>query len=767
MRQNIGLRVSCLVPLALAACGGGSKSNPPNATPDPVKVAPSQTPQEALARLNEVDREHFESWKSRLEKSCDANAIFDDKSATSGVIPTGIDLALFLNASGRSLLITDTQGNGFVVGSPEHLTGSATSSLQRTVTVNNVPGYAIEAHTKSLNGHCEMWIDGQKVYDNLFVARLPVLAAWGPASSAKPAGVFKPQMTTARTNAALATLGNQGFAAQVWKALAPSPNSILALGARFGLSGEATSRLFFASPTVLDHSAWLGAAGTLPFNNVDDRIVGPKATLNDLVSGEKNTKVVVRAVPPVLVEEGLRNDADTGLWEINATVHSAPADTNAFAYSVVGSPAVAAVNADDTYATTCLTSRLNSLQEFETVDGNHKRVQAPLFAQVSAPCRALSHDFYAATLNSEMARTAIMNVFLGVQPSHATDYRGWDVPFVNFVDRLTVLSRPAKLREYLDPDTKLPMVTAADAYVNEFVPAFESFATLKAYSHEATFTGARWALRGDVVTSAQMSRMARSLQNSMVPFVASTLHLLSDLSDDPSAFDAQLSFAENMNATYKQAGESVMAGAHLFGLESWLARTLDLTLQNQIPAAQLLAWGQTFSAAAAFADRDRARATANDASVESDIGTVLVRALDETWTASQFAALENITTLGRVRIGCPYGPAASVAVKCVAFSAFSTADGKFFAPSFGDRYSVEANSFLNYQASLPRTTYGDMADRLVDAFFAPVWSHCVAADFTQKSTDMGKNVQALRNATDLFGRRAAEQNIEKTLQDCS
>jgi hypothetical protein len=575
--NRLQLLIPGLLSLALVACSNDKGK-------DDNKAQPS-TPDEAISKLSDYHKTSFETWKSKVAKSCDASTAFGISDTASSDI--GVDGKALLNKNAGSLVFV--KDGGFTV-----LTGmSGFSGVLRTESesTSDVNGQVttVSAKTERLGSNCVVYLFGQKVYETTLAANFVVGA------EARLNRQTNPMNTRAVINS-VGSIGSAevtgvGVAETLMEALKPSIEVRDALGQSLGMTAQEAQRLLQLSPyPQVQVALRLANEISSVWNLGDSRsIVASRSVLVNLFTGQaRAVKVDVRLAIPQMKFVDQENSADKATLDLSAAMMQ-ERGANGATIRLEQMRLNSRKAFDVQESNQCLSDRVGRL----VVSAQSRQEVSPAAAVAFAPCRVLNPDIEKTAQASGFLKTLMPLVFGGLQPSPNVRYNGWDA----ILSRLIVqtLDDGKDLRAELDPQgvAKIMSLMAQHlSVVRGELPRMKNGPALK----EAIDTMAlQWGFQGQSVGLSRIGNIIYSVDIAADPFTASSRRLLLDLGREPNSRDGELSFASTMDAGYKAEALKTLALAKELEERRFEADVFNQVLQLRTSVQELQAWSQTLT----------------------------------------------------------------------------------------------------------------------------------------------------------------------------
>ncbi len=746
--------------VSLGACkkiGGPKEKLTDRSTPRPTSA------DAALALLSPSDRASFESWKTSLVKSCSTSEVFGR-----GQPPTpptrGLDLAVFYQKSGSSLVIMNRLGEYISLGQPTHLSGVERSSLKDSESQNGRVLRGIDAEAFRSGSNCELRVFGQTVYQAPLLAKLQVNAHFSFSGEEQGPRLFIPRGDIRQGGGSEFWVRSEAFVLPLIEEISPTEASFQDLENLLALNREEVRNYF-----ILDNSGILKAlqsemqisarfsdpclANVLPFNLEKPELQSVDGALATLaLHGDRHEKEIVFQFRPEIVDIlGLKNTGDTlKRWAIH-THYLFEGSLSQGGFSAIRSVRLAtqAPVFDDLASVSCLVNRFKILHALFH-NGSTQSYQPSLHSSFS-PCRALAKEPDSLIYSHPDATQLLLSIFSDFShnssrnPLYFGDWRR------ALAKHSLELSRGGKnFANTLDPGGLHPFLQAAQLYKRALLEPLQVAPQLVSiYEAPILDLALDWAIRNDPPpTAGELQSISQVIERFGLHYMKSMAAFLESLREGAVTQRLLVAHALNTSSDSLASLERIASRAHGWGLQSWLESWQNTFLQSPPDPNTLKAWDLTLTGADNFLAADEARPHVLGVEIFlRDRQKLLVHALKDSrpWTRHTFDQLEKVLVFGKALGRCQglKDGDHSALVHCVGLNSLSTQDGKILDPR-NRRYADIAPQFAAFLKRLGESRSPAAQTHLENIFFKPLWRNCNDADFQQKTSLLGLKIDELR-----------------------
>lgn len=590
--------------LVFSACSAGDPDSSNDGTENPRgKTELPQSPSEALARLSSSHRDALEAWKSRLTKSCNATeALTGRRPMSNGQDENsdlGLDAAALLERNGHSWILKGEEGEFALLGSARTFPGWSETKYESSVSFNS-RSYSIQAETKRGGEKCELYVLGQKVHEFPILADVEVRGYSKPSLERK---AWSSTITIQDTpSASQLEVTRNPLTDGLARALAPSDKAIGFLANRFGMEEALAKRLFRLSSLGFTHDSirLTHAPSVLWMSSSAPSLIGDRAEVEKLFARESHSGTLEwRVLPSTVNFLGHKNDADQGslrfflTLEIGATLDQLPHGEQPIRLRPLSVRFDGLQPFQDTEATECLRARVLSLKGLRLAQqrGSNLPLNAhvePSVNEALGGCTALISDIQEWAYQGGVFKSLLPEVLAGVEPSARTRYNDWD----RVVSRLVLenLEGGKNPGRELDPAGTLPVIQKVSEVLGELHQKLQDKPLLRESKERVYRMGYSWAFSGKSVSAERVSRILTAAENVIRPFFRSTGRLLEDLSSQPEAQEAALTFAFELQEPYKLQAIDVLTLSRGLEYTDWERDFFDAILQRRPAIGELTEW---------------------------------------------------------------------------------------------------------------------------------------------------------------------------------
>ena len=721
--------------------------------------------------MSASDRAALDQWKGKLLKTCDANEIFRGKS-DDGLL---LDATQVAAKTGKSYIL-QANGEVAILGRAQYPSGTEETSLSQTQSDAN-SSYTLDAKTSRKGGNCEVIAFGQTLYRVSLMNTLTVVVSIAPAalpvSSTRGARVDRVE-----TNAALGQYSGDGFSSATSLALKPVESAWELVEQTFGLDAAAAKKYFplygSLDRVILTLS---DLPSTAPFKGGHFAALDP--VIGDLLEmaplGSPNGHVyTISAVFPILDQDGHSisansdNFGDAPLWSATLNIRTQVVGSQT-EYAAVGISSTGPLAYDQSKAVACFQKRYALLGR-GMPSGDPRFF--PAYYQSEGPCGILVKDFTDTFLDSSDMLALIQRKFAGVTAASVEKPTGLTYQYWDWVLKIAAgrIFRQGKvIADVLDANGSMPIVQTL-SHQAEVIRAPLALDRKPSDVDSLLDIEMGWAFDAITVPDADLLRILAAAKNSDVGFPASTHRFISGLDSDPLGTEnsASLAYAESITPAMTTAAAQILTASVALGQEDWANGVLGKAIQNHLSMDRLNAMNVQIGSAQAFATRDRARKASTESLFDSDLKTIIERALGESWVDPDYANVEAIATVSRTNPFCQSTDiSVSSLVRCGGHAdRFTKKTGGVLDPNYGDRYARASAAFQAATNALSDNEFYSDRYNLQNAFFAPVWKGCAPAEFDAHVASLPELAKSIV-AADFSNRYSLETKLRNALNDCS
>lgn len=571
----------CMLWFASAwGCAGGSSG--PGAAVPPVPPAKPTSPQEAIDRLSVSQKQAFEKWRGSIIKACDPAEIFALAAKSPDEPVFGVDLRVFLENNGESLLLRGPEGSFAIIDQ-----GPAVA--EPVVTSVNAEG--VEATAAVDDTGCIVTLQGQKIFAGPFHESMNVIAF---AEEGKTPRFFPGRISAQPTSdAALSRLAGVNPTASLASVFTPEEEAAVAwVAARLGLAHPRLADLVRAKPrrtpelsyrwSFNTQAYWFGAEETRPL----EQAAVARALLEKLPA---EARLFAVWELPARNFGGLRNLKDRGphRFEAHVLLRGEGVFVEPWRESAAGFDGA-------TELSRCLITRTTWLLGAEPSPTPATLVR-PSLTGAADPCHVLDPESWKRWDAENVWASVLPAVLARVGAGPRTDYGGWEHPFFRLVT--AIFDKGQDPLAVLDPRGKSAFLAGFVARIGELRArlAAEELAGLREWRSAYDRMVATWAFVGKNVSGARLDRILRATARAMPVLPASTTTLVAALGPAPEGFEDELEFAASLDAPYLSLATQLGWRADALDCGWFQEKVLDLIIQRKIPRAELERWNGLFA----------------------------------------------------------------------------------------------------------------------------------------------------------------------------
>ena len=172
LNMLLNMLLTMLLISNLTACSGGGGDGGGNGTGNG-----PQSKEEALQKLSPTHKANFDTWLSKVVKTCEASQAFGLKQDRQ-MQQEGVDGAALLKKNNGSVVFSDGKSLAILTGY-NSISGVGSTKFEETSDLNGQT-YSITAETKREGSNCTVYLYGQKVYETTFVESFTIGTQYSP-----------------------------------------------------------------------------------------------------------------------------------------------------------------------------------------------------------------------------------------------------------------------------------------------------------------------------------------------------------------------------------------------------------------------------------------------------------------------------------------------------------------------------------------------------------------------------------------------------------
>ncbi len=582
MLQLLGKTLSFVSLLALVACtGGGDKGSGGNASPGGTKP---HNKEEALNQLSATHKANFEAWQKKVVKSCDASQAFGLNSQHE--VEDGIDGAALISNNNGSVVFSDDK-NFTILSDYNSFSGVSSTKSEETSEVNG-RSYSITAETKREGSSCVVYLYGQKVYETSIYRSFNIELQYNP----------NVQAVTTTSNPVIKNLGTSGVSEVVQhgiyslmaQSLKPTKDAQIFIGQKLGLNSDQAEKLFLLDEDSTSESLVKisGDSRSVWSSNEFQNLIGSSNRLKEYFDGSNRTiQLEVRLRIPQYEIGGVKNTSDNGNLKIILSAQISKNDSG-FSYTLNSIQNMGLVQFSDDEALACAKDRLSV--HLSTGKAN---VVSPTTEAIMNPCSFLSAMIEEVAYQNGFYKAALPIVLTGITPSPQTQYGGWDFTLSKLAKES--LKNNKDIAAELDPTSKTKIIPVVSRYLQVLKTEIDKSKNILVIKDSVLGMGLTWAFKGQEVSGGRMAQIIQSVDNTTDVFSVSSTRLLNDLAQSPNSNDEQLSFAMNIDSTYKAEAQKALGLANDISYSDFVYDIFNQVIQKRVSVEEFRDWSSKFS----------------------------------------------------------------------------------------------------------------------------------------------------------------------------